>query len=157
MTRGKKIGIGILLGLIVIALSFFFYVSGGRLIIGEYIKRDNNENLSFSFSRCSDDSGGRNEVLSSEWLTNEKILVKGIANPNCGTTWLFGDYRVKGNSLTLVYSPVSVFALACVCSYQVEYEVSGLEKKDYEIRLSEENEIHEEPTFLYWLMGVYDE
>jgi hypothetical protein len=139
-----------------LVLSFLFYVLSGHLIIKEYITRESNPNLSFSFNHCSESGDGMDRVISSEWLSDDRLIIKGIVNPNCATTWLFGDYRINENSLSLIYSPVSMYFMACVCSHKVEYEISGIERKEYEIQFLEEGEIYEEPELLYWLMGVYE-
>ncbi|MET0027733.1 MAG: hypothetical protein ABW101_08855 [Candidatus Thiodiazotropha sp.] len=153
----KKIIVGVLLGLVLMALSFLFYAFGGHLIVKEYIARENKTNLSFSFNRCSESSGGSDQITSYEWVTDDRLVVKGVVYPNCAATWLFGNYRINKKSLSLLYSPVSMSFMACVCAHKVEYEISGLVKQEYEIQILEEGEIYEEPKFLYWLMGVYDE
>jgi hypothetical protein len=137
-----KVELVVSLCLAIVVMAFFFYINAGHVIIAEYVKRDSVDNLDFSFSRCGGPSKIHDKILSAEWISNETLLVKGIANPNCETTWLFGDYRVDGNSLTLIYTPVLNGLAACVCSREVEYEIDGLEKKLYDINLAEEGAIY---------------
>ena len=92
MSKAVKYSIWILSLLAILIAGFLFYSFAGHVVIAEYIKRENNPNLYFSFSRCTDAPDARHEVLSTEWKKNGSFVVKGVATPGCGTTWIFGDY-----------------------------------------------------------------
>ena len=144
----------LLLGfLLLVLLGSAFYMMAGPRIIEEAKNHNPPDELSFSFSYCGDENA-KEEIVSSTWVDTNTLRVKAVATPGCGTSWLFGDYLLNGNRLTLSYKAIMVGVLACKCGFPVEYEISPIEKADYEISLVAGEEIYNPPEFFYKLIGI---
>ncbi len=114
---------------------FTFYAFGGHLILREYLTREYQRDLKFSFSSCNEDKlTPAQRVVEQGWEGNT-LTVKGVVSPNCATTWLFGSYSTMGdNQLNLEYKPILSGLMACTCDYEVNYEISGLTQQDFDIK-----------------------
>ena len=141
--------------ILMFAGSLLFYALAGPTIVAEYVSRDSNENLDFSFEYCESEIKQKKPLLS-RWVGENTLLVTGVATPNCGTSWIFGDFEVSEDNLTLTYSPVMHSLFACFCNYDVEYKITNLERREYNIKLAESGGIYKEPELLYKLLGMYD-
>lgn len=145
----KKI---ILVFLLIIGLLFSvlaFCLLGGPLIVNEYLKRENKDELNFSFSSCKDDNKYLNDQIISSRIDGNRLSVKAAATPNCGTTWIFGDYLITDHNIELYYTPVLVSVVGCVCTHELEYEIQGVNVKDYKITIKQQEELYSDPSWLY--------
>ena len=146
----------ILTFILIIALSFstlLFLLLGGTLIINEYINRESKDELSFSFSSCKDDNKYFNDQILSSRMEGDTLFVKSAATPNCGTTWIFGDYSINGSNIELYYKPVLASATACICSHELEYEIQGLNMKDYKITINHQGELYSDSSWFYNILN----
>ena len=149
ITNIKHMKKKIIIVIVTLTLSgLIFHFSAGETIVSEYLTREQKENLEFSFGLCRDEFAYKNEITSSYWSKGGTLSVKGTATPNCGTTWIFGDYELTGEDLTLSYSPIMGSLVGCVCGYPVEYEIEGLEKREYNISLIELGGVYKQPMLL---------
>ena len=139
--------------LITTLLCLVFYFLAGPAIIKEALSRDDPENLRFSFSFCGDELATES-VLSATWLNDDTLQIKAMATPNCGASWLFGDYDLNENNIQLTYSSVMPSILACTCGYPVEYIISPINKGEYNIGLSAGKEIYSPPSIFNRLIGI---
>ena len=130
-------------------LVLLFFLLGGPLIIDEYLKRESKDDLSFSFSSCKDDSKYLNDQILSLRIEGDILFVRATATPNCGTTWIFGDYSINGQNIELYYKPVLASVLACICAHELEYEVEGISVKDYKITINHQEELYSDPLWFY--------
>ena len=141
---------------LVTIMSIFFNIVGGPTIVTEYLKHEQSEDLDFTFSYCVGESESEESVDSIEWGSG-RVTIDVTLKPNCGTTWLFGDYRLKGNELVLGYKSIMPGLIACDCPYKATYEISGLEKKKYEIKLKEYAFIYKNPLVYKLFVGEVDD
>lgn len=154
MKKFAKIKATLLIVVLILLGCMGFNAMGGPTIYSEYISRAQNDDLDFSFGFCGDSTLSGKSVNSSKWINENTLLIKGTATPNCSTSWMFGDYQITEDSLTLTYTPIIPSLSLCVCSYEVEYEISNLEKRDYSIELIEGKAIYKEPEPFYKLFGL---
>ena len=125
MSKAVKYGVGTLSLPTILIAGFLFYSFAGHVVVAEYFKREGTPSLKFTFSRCTNTQNEKHEIISSEWNKDNVFVLKGVVIPDCGTTWIFGSYKVNENQLTLIYSPVMASLLACTCAHNVEYKVTG--------------------------------
>lgn len=128
------------LGVAIVLLFFLviFDTMGGFEIVRYALENDSQDSLSFSFSRCDDDSGHWiNEVRSQKWQDNQ-LIVEGAVFPNCGANWLFGSYEFNGSELSLNYKPVIGYFFACECKKNVVYQISDIPRRKYHVTFREE-------------------
>ncbi|MDH0097446.1 hypothetical protein L1F06_023380 [Ectopseudomonas hydrolytica] len=125
-----------------------FHLAGGGTIVHEYFRHDPPEELEFSFGLC--ESEPRKPTRPEEILWKENTAtINVILSPNCGTTWLLGNYKVEeGSKLVLGYKSIVPSIIGCDCNYPATYRIKGLENKEYEIELREYAFINKVP----WLM-----
>ena len=112
-----------------------FDVIGGPIIIRDLYKNKQPE-LEFSFSRCSSDVYGTNEVVSERW-NDDELIVEAKAYTNCAATWLFGEYRIEGDSIVLGYRPIMPGLMACECGFDVSYKIYDLPRGKYALYVKE--------------------
>lgn len=141
----KNKGAAAVIFLITTLLCLVFYFLAGPAIIKEALNRDDPESLRFSFSFCGDELATES-VLSTSWLNDDTLQIKAMATPNCGASWLFGDYELNGNNIQLTYSSVMPNILACTCGYPVEYIISPIKKDEYNIALRAGKKIYSPPS-----------
>lgn len=119
------------------------------MIVSEYLKKESKDELSFSFSSCKDDSKYFNDEIISSRIDGNTLFVKAEATPNCGTTWIFGDYSINGSNIELYYKPVLASVMACICVHELEYEIQGVNVKDYKITIVHQEELYNDQSWFY--------
>ncbi|MCC6076665.1 hypothetical protein ACFPTX_02925 [Pseudomonas sp. GCM10022188] len=140
----------LLLAVPLTAAGLFFHLVGGATIVQEYFWHDAPEELGFSFDFCSRGTNEHPGVREIVW-NKDTAIINTVLAPNCGTTWLFGNYKVEGgNKLILGYKSIVPSLTACNCNYRAIYRVEGLERKEYEVEIREYAFINKTP----WLMRV---
>ncbi|NIB44797.1 hypothetical protein HBA55_34775 [Pseudomaricurvus alkylphenolicus] len=154
MLRTNKIVLGLILTLATALAVFVFNVMAGPTILGVYFGGELNDNLRFSFERCDDQEDAWKDSISRKYWNGNTLIVEGYAVPNCGTTWLFGDYHLDGNHISLIYKPIMPSLAACVCAFDVEYQIAGLEKGDYTLSIAEEGGIFVEDSWYRRLLDI---
>lgn len=123
--------------LVLVVAGMAFEVLGGPVIVQEYLRHEQPDNLSFSFSRC-EGHGPRSGPDSVQSWSGDTLRVDVNITPNCGTTWLFGSYRLQGeDELVLGYKSIVPGFVACDCNFKAAYEIAGIEKKDYRVTVRE--------------------
>lgn len=143
-----------LLGLVGIVI---FDLFGGPTIVQEYISHKQPENLSFSFSGCESSTYPPEAVDNTSWV-GDTLNIDVTITPNCGTTWLFGSYKQVGSDeLILGYKTIAPSFVGCNCDFKAKYSISGLEKKDYKIKIKEYSFINKVPKSLRMVYGIGDD
>ena len=143
--------------IVVISFAAIFNLFSGPVIVAEIFKHQQSEDLDLSFAYCRNESGARESIDSLSWSSGG-LKIEATLTPGCGTTWLFGDYRInEDNELLLGYKSISPYTLACVCPYKVTYEISDIEKRDYTIRFKEYAVISKAPMIYKWIVGDVDD
>ena len=150
----KKIIIFIIAAITFMGLFLVFHLSSGEEIVSEYLNRDEQDDLDFGFSYCVDEFAYKNRITASHWRKDGVFSIKGTATPNCGTTWIFGGYELEGDNLILNYTPIMSSLFACVCGYPVEYEIKGLEKREYNVTLIEKGGVYKQPALFLKLLEL---
>lgn len=153
--KSKWKWVACVIGIVIVAfIALIFDLAGGPTIVQEYIRHDKPENLSFSFSGCNDSTYPPEAVDSTSWA-GDTLTVDVTITPNCGTTWLFGSYKIVGeNDLILGYKTIAPTFIACNCDYTATYQISGLDKKNYNITIKEYAFINRYPASLRMLFDI---
>jgi len=146
MNRALKfslIGLALVLAGMLVLL---FHLAAGATVIQEYFYHEAPEELDFSFSYCRANS----QANESKIIWQEDVAVIDVTlSPNCGTSWLFGNYKVlESGTLVLGYKSIVPSIIGCDCGYPATYRITGLEKKGYEIELREYAFINKAPWLL---------
>jgi len=133
----KAIGISVLIVTFFISIYAFFEL-GFHAIIKESLARKPAKGLSFSFSSCSEITKSQ-KIVSQKWETHT-FQAKAKTTFNCSVRWIFGNYRVVGDTLTLKFQALypSPRSSACLCEYDLNYKIEGLEKKEYRVFLKQQ-------------------
>jgi len=71
------------------------------------------------------------------WLNENTLLIKTHVSVQCPLKIQNGNYKVEGNTLILEYGIPSEPGAACKCLHEVSYEITNLQKGDYEIKFLE--------------------
>ncbi|MBK1853322.1 hypothetical protein FE845_18420 [Marinobacter sp. 1-4A] len=153
MNRALKyslIGLAVLLACV---LALLFHLAAGPTIVEEYFNHEAPDDLDFSFSYCSADSQDADDTSKIVWQ-EDVAIVDVTLSPNCGTSWIFGNYKVlESGKLVLGYKSIVPSIIGCDCGYPATYRIAGLEKRDYEIELREYAFINRTP----WLVRSWVE
>lgn len=129
-------------------VALLFHLVAGATIVEEYFHHEAPDELDFSFSYCRADSQAEDHTSKIVWQ-DEVAVIDVTLSPNCGTSWIFGDYKVhESGTLVLGYKSIVPSILGCDCGYPATYRIAGLEKKDYEIEFREYAVIHKVPWLL---------
>lgn len=129
---------------VILAASSLVTHFGGPEIVGHLLRNPPRSGLEFAYRGCREGSDlkGSTEAPTIMWERANIARVSAIAESNCGTSWLFGDYAVNGNTLTLEYQAVVRKYYLCDCGYRVTYRIRDLPRRDYAIRLYAQPEIY---------------
>src|SRR5690554_6045006 len=134
-------------------LALLFHLAAGPTIVEEYFNHEAPDDLDFSFSCCSADSQDADDTSKIVWQ-EDVAIVDVTLSPNCGTSWIFGNYKVlESGKLVLGYKSIVPSIIGCDCGYLATYRIAGLEKRDYEIELREYAFINRTP----WLVRSWVE
>ena len=97
------------------------------------------KNLKFSTGKCNQGINPYNTtegLFNHTWVSDNTLVVEGYVNTFCGGAIIKGSYLIEGNDLILEYDIKITGAITlCNCPHKVIYEISELEKKDYNIIL----------------------
>jgi hypothetical protein len=148
----KYRAINIFITLFFLLAIFVFFAQGWPSVIQAIAAHNEPDNLSFNFSRCDSNAQiGTDSIQKTQWTENGEFVVHATVVPNCGTTWILGNYSVSGKDLTLTYQPIVSTYLACVCYQNLEFEISGLPKKKYNLQLKADAEIDAQAKWFWTL------
>ena len=70
-----------------------------------------------------------------QWEATNIARVSAIAEANCGTNWLFGNYAVSGDAITVEYQAIVGKISLCDCAHEVSYRIRDIPKRDYTVRI----------------------
>jgi len=137
--KRKYLILGIIFIIIILAIGGLVYYLD---------KLSENQNLEFSIGEC---SAGVNPFNSSQmgvqsygWIDDE-LVVRVYVSMNCGDEITQGNYNVNENKITLIYKKISCqdidSCLKCMCAKELTYKIKNLEKKEYEIKLLEDEKM----------------
>ena len=96
------------------------------------------ENLSLSFEKCSEPGPFFEAyVEKTEWLEGDVFYGLVAIPANCSDDYWAGNYRIENdNELVLEYTTIRAGGEdACLCRTELEYQIAGLEKRDYSISI----------------------
>lgn len=146
MSRALKISLISLAFVLAGMLAILFHLAAGATVIQEYSRHQKPDELDFSFSYCDENSpANENKIVWQE----DVAVIDVTLSPNCGTSWIFGNYKVlESGTLVLGYKSIVPSVIGCNCRYPATYRIAGLEKKDYEIELREYAFINKVPWLL---------
>jgi len=71
------------------------------------------------------------------WEDDGRLHIVYDAVTNCAAPFNYGGYSVSGNKLHLEYSIAGNVRAACDCGYVMQYRISGLERRQYEVDVHE--------------------
>lgn len=134
MRRLRSVAIVLTSAIGMSALGLVFVVYGGPSIVNHALKGPYDDGLSFQFGKCESTSLDTESLPEITWENPRIARITGMAEANCGTHWIMGDYFIAGDILTLGYQAVGGYAL-CDCDFKVSYRIEGLPKKDYRVNL----------------------
>lgn len=134
------------------ALAIFGFVLlsvqfGWPAIVAATLSMQRGDGLSFAFERC---RKGSSEIPDSAptvtWVGSRTVQISGIAESNCSTSWMVGDYSLAGDTITLYYRAILSHYALCDCQHHVSYRIEGLPRKNYRVDLRAQPAIS--PVFL---------
>ena len=103
----------------------------------EPVKPDN-PNLYFDYSTCDRDfDESVLGVRDSQWAEGHILVVKAVVLLNCAENILWGDYKLRGDTIELEYkSPECGIrkretCAECNCTHELIYRITGLEHRSY--------------------------
>ncbi|MFT5594025.1 MAG: hypothetical protein ACI8SR_002412 [Oceanicoccus sp.] len=131
MSFKSKLLLSLFLFPLILAGLVFFDLAAGPSIMSQMFFHQQADNLDFSFSQCEEDANDAPLSETKSW-DNETLIINSEVYSNCGTVWLFGDYKINSNDeLVLGYKAIDSTILACKCKFNVTYKINGIAKKDY--------------------------
>ena len=106
--------------------------------------KPNNPNLYFRCGKC--DEYFDESVLGvqdSQWTEGNILVVKALVSLNCAERILWGDYKLRGDTIELEYKSTEcgggMFAkkpcAECNCAHELDYRITGLEHRSYRFEL----------------------
>ncbi len=109
---------------------------GWPAIVAATLSMQRGDGLSFAFERC---RKGSSEIPDSAptvtWVGSRTVQFSGIAESNCSTRWMVGDYSLAGDTITLHYRAILSHYALCDCKHHVTYRIEGLPRKNYRVHL----------------------
>lgn len=131
------------LALFLYGLFYAFLDWGGPAIVHHALLQPHKSELSFEFQACKEgadfDKTGPPVMA---WEDARTLRVTVIAEANCGASWFFGDYSVRGNTIGLEYTPIASSYYMCDCEHQVTYRIRDLPKKNYRLEVTAQPEVY---------------
>jgi len=78
-------------------------------------------------------------ITNQTWI-NQTLAVDGYVKTVCGgVDILKGIYIIEGGNITLKYRIATIKLIpSCICKHNIHYAFSGLEKKDYSIKIEQQ-------------------
>ena len=136
----------VVLGIFGFGLVLFHY--DGPAIVAAILSAQKGEGLSFEFEPCNEGASDvRDTAPTINWESSRIVRISGIAESNCATRWIVGDYSVAGDTITLHYQAILSGYALCDCAHKVTYRIDGLPKKDYRVNLRAQPAI---PPIFWW-------
>ena len=80
-------------------------------------------------------------VSNQTWINENTLRIEAKGVVNCDAQVVCPRYEIQGDSIVLKFGEVyntPFMAAACICPHDLTYEISGLEKKDYQISIEKE-------------------
>jgi hypothetical protein len=130
MQKLVKLSLVVLLLQVLALVSIYVHLSSGSTLLGELLARTENDNLSFSYSKCSSE-WNKTEVLYVRWLDNSTIEISTNVSIGGGAFLILGGYHLHKDIIELTYSGVADSTPLCLCNHQLTYTISNLYRQDY--------------------------
>ena len=138
------------------AASEFTYF-GGPEIVGHILASPAKPELQFKYKLCPDDHAPVGSAVppTIEWEGTNIARVSAIAESNCGTNWLFGNYAVSGDTITVEYQAIVSRYSLYNCAHQVSYRIRDIPKRGYIVQILARPEIYSR-LWLWKLLGLVE-
>ena len=146
--------LSILCVLALLGLTWVFVVFGGPSIIEYWVANSRGDGFSFHFERCEGPTRTQANPIRPEWDASGTLLISTVAEANCGTSWMFGDYSIRSNTVILEYQAIVPLEQLCVCPHKVMYRIAGLPKKSYRVQLVARPEIYAMWVPVWFALGT---
>jgi hypothetical protein len=139
-------------------MSVFTYF-GGPEIVGYILANPAKAELQFEYKLCPEDNIFRGSAPppTIQWEATSTARISAIAEANCGTSWLFGDYAVKGDIITLEYQAIVSRYYLCDCAHQVSYRILDIPRRDYIVEVHARPEIYARLWLWKPLLGLVED
>jgi hypothetical protein len=102
-----------------------------------------NKNFEFSAGECNNSLAAHDKaqqgIREINWLNDTTIQINAVVSINCANKIKGGDYNQDGNDLALKYKTSwSYFMASCMCAHELNYKISNIERKDYNITINQD-------------------
>jgi len=75
-------------------------------------------------------------IISTDWVSEKELSVVAYVRTYCSKVEMTGDYEINGNTLILKYRITWGDAFSrCMCAHKLVYDLTGIEKKDYNVTI----------------------
>jgi hypothetical protein len=142
----------------VLGIASVFTYFGGPEIVGYILANPAKSELQFEYKLCPEEHilSGSAPPPTIQWDATSTARISAIAEANCGTSWLFGDYAVKGDIITLEYQAIVSQYYLCDCAHRVTYRIREIPRREYTIQISARREIYSR-LWLWKLLGLVED
>lgn len=154
MRSRSKIALSTGCALVLLGLTGVFVFQGGPSIVAYWITHPQKDGFSFDFERCDDSRATQDNTIRPEWDASGTLHVSTVAEANCSTSWMFGDYSIRSNTVFLEYQAIVPVGALCDCPHKVTYRIAGLPRTGYEVQLLARPNIYTIWTLLWFLVGT---
>jgi len=73
-------------------------------------------------------------VLETIWEDESTLRVNGFIKTYCGGAEISGDYALRGDTITLLYTIITPGPVtSCLCTRGMRYRITGLQRGEYRI------------------------
>ena len=142
----------------VLGIAAVFTYLGGPEIVGYVLANPAKSELQFKYKLCPRDTifSGSAPPPVIQWEATSMVRISAIAESNCGTSWLFGDYAVKGDTISLEYQAIVSRYVLCDCAHPVTYRIRDVPKREYTVQIFARPEIYSR-LWLWKLLGLVED
>lgn len=142
----------------VLGVASGFTYFGGPEIVGYLLANPAKSELQFEYKLCPGDTifSGSAPPPTIQWEATSMARISAIAEANCGTSWLFGDYAVKGDTISLEYQAIVSRYVLCDCAHLVTYRIRDIPRREYTVQIFARPEIYSR-LWLWKLLGLVED
>jgi hypothetical protein len=152
--RSRPVMAALIFTNVVLGVGSVFTYFGGPEIVAHILSNPAQAELQFEYKLCPDDhaSVGSADSPAVQWEATNIARVSAIAEANCGTNWLFGNYAVSGDTITVEYQAIVSRYYLCDCAHQVSFRIRDIPKRDYTVQILARPQIYSR-LWLWKLLG----